>query len=212
MVIAIDGPAGAGKSSVARGVAAALAFTYLDSGAMYRSVALAALQRGVDLEDPAAMGELARSLRIGVGNGRVELDGSDVTDAIRSPDVTAASSRAAIHPGVREAMVERQRAMIDGGRYVAEGRDIGTVVSPDAPLKVYLTASDEERARRRASESGQPLQAVLVSQRRRDSRDETRTHSALRAAEDAIQIDTTGMPLDDVVSRVVELARQKGLS
>jgi cytidylate kinase len=109
-------------------------------------------------------------------------------------------------------MVERQRALIEGRRYVAEGRDIGTVVSPDAPLKVYLTASDEERARRRAAETGEPLQAVLDSQRRRDSRDETRAHSALRAAQDAVQIDTTGMALDDVVSRVVELAREKGLS
>jgi cytidylate kinase len=212
MVIAIDGPAGAGKSSVARGVAAALAFTYLDSGAMYRSVALAALQRGVDLDDAEAMAELARSLQIGLDDERIELDGSDVTVAIRSPEVTAGASRVAVHPGVREAMVERQRALIEGRRYVAEGRDIGTVVSPDAPLKVYLTASDEERARRRAAETGEPLQAVLDSQRHRDSRDETRTHSALRAAQDAVQIDTTGMALDVVISRVVELAREKGLS
>jgi CMP/dCMP kinase len=212
MVIAIDGPAGAGKSSVARGVAEALGFTYLDSGAMYRSVALGALQRGVELDDPDAMGELARSVRIGLDGGHIELDGSDVTDAIRSPEVTAGASLVAVHPGVREAMVERQRALIEGRRYVAEGRDIGTVVSPDAPLKVYLTASDEERARRRAADTGEELQAVLDSQRRRDSRDETRAHSALRAAEDAVQIDTTGMALDDVISRVVELAREKGLT
>jgi cytidylate kinase len=211
MVIAIDGPAGAGKSSVARGVAEALGFTYLDSGAMYRSVALAALRAGVDLDDPGAMGELARSLRIGVANGRVELDGRDVTDAIRSAEVTAAASRAAVHPLVREAMVERQRELIGNGRYVAEGRDIGTVVSPDAPLKVYLTASDEERARRRAAETGEAAEEVLKDQRLRDARDQTRAHSALRPAADAVQIDTTGLPLAAVVGRVIELARERGI-
>jgi CMP/dCMP kinase len=211
MVIAIDGPAGAGKSSVARGVAEALGFTYLDSGAMYRSVALAALRAGVDLDDPGAMGELARSLQIGVANGRVELDGRDVTDAIRSAEVTAAASRAAVHPLVREAMVERQRELIGNGRYVAEGRDIGTVVSPDAPLKVYLTATDEERARRRAAETGEAVEEVLKDQRQRDARDQTRAHSALRPAADAVQIDTTGLPLAEVVGRVIELARERGV-
>ncbi len=211
MVIAIDGPAGAGKSSVARGVAAALGFTYLDSGAMYRSVALAALREGTDLDDPEAMGELARSLEIDVANGRVDLDGSDVSGAIRSPDVTAAASRAAVHPPVREAMVERQRALIDAGRYVAEGRDIGTVVSPRAPLKVFLTATDDERAKRRAAQSGEPLGDVLSSQQRRDSRDRERQHGALQPAQDAIELDTTGMPLDDVVARVVALARERGI-
>jgi CMP/dCMP kinase len=211
MVIAIDGPAGAGKSSVARGVAGALGFTYLDSGAMYRSVALAALRAGTDLDDPEAMGGLAGSLRIGLADGRVELDGDDVTEAIRSAEVTAAASRAAVHPGVREAMVARQRELIDSGRYVAEGRDIGTVVSPDAPLKVYLNASDEERARRRAAETGQHVEEVLDSHRRRDTRDRTRAHGALRAAEDAVEIDTTEMGLDEVVARVVELARERGI-
>jgi cytidylate kinase len=212
MVIAIDGPAGAGKSSVARGVAAALGFTYLDSGAMYRSVALAALRRGNDLDDPEAMGELARSLQIGVSDGRVELDGADVTDAIRSAEVTAAASRVAVHPDVRAAMVERQRALIDAGRYVAEGRDIGTVVSPEAPLKVYLTATDEERARRRAAESGEPVDSVRDSQHRRDSRDRDRPHGALRPADDAVELDTSGIPLEQVVAQVVELARQRGIS
>jgi cytidylate kinase len=212
MVIAIDGPAGAGKSSVARGVAAALGFTYLDSGAMYRSVALAALRAGTDLDDPEAMGKLARLLHIGVPDGRVELNGHDVTEAIRSTEVTAAASRAAVHPGVREAMVERQRALIEAGRYVAEGRDIGTVVSPDAPLKVFLTATDEERARRRAAETGEPVADVLDSQRRRDTRDQTRAHSALRLAPDAVEIDTTAMSVDEVVGRVVELARERGVA
>ncbi|MGH2982490.1 MAG: (d)CMP kinase, partial [Solirubrobacterales bacterium] len=204
--------AGAGKSTVARGVAAALGFTYLDSGAMYRSVALAALRDGTDLDDPEAMGELARSLTIGVSDGRVELDGDDVTDAIRSAEVTAAASRAAVHPEVRAAMVERQRALIKAGRYVAEGRDIGTEVSPEAPLKVFLTASGEERARRRAAQTGEPRDEVLSSQRRRDSRDRGREHGALRAAEDAVELDTTEMPLEAVVERVVELARGRGIS
>jgi len=212
MVIAIDGPAGAGKSSVARGVAAALGFTYLDSGAMYRSVALAALRAGTDLDDPEAMGELARSLQLGVADGRVELDGDDVTEAIRSAEVTAAASRVAVHPEVRAAMVERQKALIDRGRFVAEGRDIGTVVSPDAPLKVFLSASDEERAKRRAAETGDPPDQVLASQQQRDSRDRERRHGALRAAEDAVELDTTEVPLDEVVARVVELARERGLS
>lgn len=211
MVIAIDGPAGAGKSSVARGVAAALGFTYLDSGAMYRSVALAALRSGTDLDDAEAMGELARSLEIGVANGRVKLDGLDVTDAIRSTEVTAAASRVAVHPQVREAMVGRQRALIDAGRYVAEGRDIGTVVSPDAPLKVFLTAADEERARRRAEETGEPVDEVLASQQRRDSRDRERAHGALRPAADAVELDTTGMPVDDVIAQVVGLAGERGI-
>jgi CMP/dCMP kinase len=212
MVIAIDGPAGAGKSSVARGVAAALGFTYLDSGAMYRSVALAALREGADLDDPEAIGQLTRSLQLGVADGRVELDGGDVTEAIRSAEVTAAASRVAVHPEVRAAMVERQKALIDAGRYVAEGRDIGTVVSPDAPLKVFLTASDEERAKRRAAETGEPPDEVLASQQRRDSRDRERQHGALRAAQDAVELDTTGVPLDGVVARVVELARERGVS
>jgi CMP/dCMP kinase len=212
MVIAIDGPAGAGKSSVARGVAAALGFTYLDSGAMYRTVALAAMRDGIDVDDSGRMGELARSIEIGVTDGRVVLDGADVTDAIRSPEVTEAASRAAIHPDVRAAMVERQRALIDAGRYVAEGRDIGTVVSPKAPLKVFLTASDEERARRRASETGEAAEAVIASQRERDLRDRERAHGALRPAEDAVELDTTVMSLEQVVERVVELARQRGVS
>jgi CMP/dCMP kinase len=209
MVIAIDGPAGAGKSSVARGVAASLGFTYLDSGAMYRTVALAALRRGVDVDDAAAMGDLARSVEISLDDGRVRLDGAEVGDAIRSAEVTAAASRAAVHPGVREAMVERQRALIDGGRYVAEGRDIGTVVSPGAPLKVFLTASDDERARRRAAETGEPPEQVIAAQRDRDLRDRERPHGALRAAEDAVEIDTTGMSVEEVIAKVVELARER---
>jgi len=212
MVIAIDGPAGAGKSSVARGVAAELGITYLDSGAMYRCVALAGIERGADLDDPGEMGELAAGLRIAMEDKRVELDGREVSEEIRGPAVSEASSRVSVHAGVREAMVASQRRMIAAGGYVAEGRDIGTVVSPDAPLKVFLTASAEERARRRAAQTGEDEAAVLEAQLERDRRDRTREHSALRPAEDAVEIDTTGLSQEEVVARVVALARQRGLA
>jgi cytidylate kinase len=212
MVIAIDGPAGAGKSSVARAVAAALGFTFLDSGAMYRSVALAALRQGVDLDDGTQVGELAAGLEIGFTDGAVTVDGKDVSEAIRDPAVTTAASRVSVHPQVREAMVARQRALIATGRYVAEGRDIGTVVSPEAPLKVYLTAGEEERARRRAAQTGENPVGVLAAQRERDERDRARAHGALRAADDAVEVDTTDMTLEEVVTRVVELARARELA
>lgn len=212
MVIAIDGPAGAGKSSVARAVAEELGFTYLDSGAMYRCVALAALEQGVGLDAPEALGKLAAGLDIGLDGRRVSLGERDVSDAIRHPDVTAAASRVSVHPQVREAMVARQRSLVAAGSYVAEGRDIGTVVSPEAPLKVFLTASDEERARRRAAEIGADVESVLEAQRRRDARDTEREHGALRAAADAVELDTTGFGLAEVVGRVVALARERGLA
>jgi CMP/dCMP kinase len=211
MVIAIDGPAGAGKSTVARALAGKLGFTYLDSGAMYRCVALAGLRRGADLHDAGAMAELAGSISVSLDGERVELDGEDVAAQIREPAVTEASSLISVHPGVREAMVARQRELIAAGRFVAEGRDIGTVVSPEAPLKVFLTASAEERARRRATELGEDPETVLAAQRERDSRDETREHSALRAAADAVEIDTTGFTRNEVVARIVSLARDRGL-
>jgi CMP/dCMP kinase len=212
MVIAIDGPAGAGKSTVARGVAGEIGFTYLDSGAMYRCVALAALQGKADLDDGEAIGALAEGLEIDFDGRRVLLDGEDVTDEIRAPEVSAAASQVSVHPRVRVAMVARQRALIATGRYVAEGRDIGTVVSPDSPLKVFLTASDEERARRRAAETGEDVEEVLTAQRQRDARDTEREHGALRAAEDAVELDTTGLTQDEVVARVVSLARERGLA
>jgi cytidylate kinase len=212
MVIAIDGPAGAGKSTVARALAERLGFTYLDSGAMYRCVAFAALREGVDLGDGEALGKLARRVDISVAGGSVILDGEDVTAGIRTPQVSAAASVVSVHPRVREAMVERQRALINSGDYVAEGRDIGTVVSPGAPLKVFLTANDAERARRRAAETGEPLADVLGAQAARDARDRDRDHGALRPADDAIEVDTTGMAVDDVVERVVGLARERGLA
>ncbi len=212
MVIAIDGPAGAGKSTVARGVAAALGFTYLDSGAMYRCVALAAIRAGIDADDEAAAGGLAERITIDLREALVMLDGEEVQELIRAPDVTAAASRVSVHRRVRTAMVARQRAMIAGSDYVAEGRDIGTVVSPESPLKVFLSASDEERARRRARQTGEAAPAVLAAQRERDSRDRGRDHGALRAADDAVELDTTGFTIEEVVARVVALARERGLA
>jgi cytidylate kinase len=212
MLVAIDGPAGAGKSTVAHAVAEALGFTYLDSGAMYRCVALAAIEQGIDLDDGEALGELAGELEIVLDGRRVLLGTRDVGAAIRAPEVTAAASRVSVHPQVREAMVARQRRMIAAGNFVAEGRDIGTVVSPEAPLKIFLTASDEERARRRAAESGEDFESVLDAQRRRDARDTEREHGALRAAADAVELDTTGLSLEEVVGRIVALARERGLA
>jgi CMP/dCMP kinase len=211
MVIAIDGPAGAGKSTVARGVASALGFTYLDSGAMYRCVALAALESRIDPDDGGRLGELAWGLDIGFDGDSVLLDGKPAGGRIRSPEVTVASSKVSVHPQVRQAMVKRQRELIAAGKYVAEGRDIGTVVSPDAPLKVFLTASKEERARRRAGETGEPVDAVRQAMGDRDQRDTSRRHGALRAAEDSVELDTTDLSVDQVVERVVELARERGV-
>jgi cytidylate kinase len=212
MVIAIDGPAGAGKSSVARGLAHELGFTYLDSGAMYRCLALAALRAGADPDDGDALGALLAEVSIDFDGDRVVLDGEDVSDQIREADVTEAASRVSVHPPVREAMVERQREAIASGRYVAEGRDIGTVVSPDSPLKVFLTASPEERAERRARQSGGNSAEILAAQIERDARDEGREHGALRAADDAVELDTTGMSQDEVIAEVVRLAQTRGLA
>jgi cytidylate kinase len=198
MLIAIDGPAGAGKSTVARAVADALGFTYLDSGAMYRCIALAQL-RGVG--DP-----LSCEIGFGKQHGTVTLDGEDVSVAIRTPEVSALASEVAARPEVRTALVEQQRKLIAGGDYVAEGRDIGTVVAPDAELKVFLTASPEERARRRAAELGADPGTVLREQSLRDQRDSSREHSPLAAATDSVEVDTTGLDIDEVVARIVDLA------
>jgi len=196
MLIAIDGPAGAGKSTVARAVADALGFTYLDTGAMYRCIALADLRGAAD---PLACA-------IGLGGGKVTLDGEDVSAQIRKPEVSERASEVAARPEVRAALVDRQRELIAGGDYVAEGRDIGTVVAPDAELKVFLTASPEERARRRAAQLGADAQSVLAEQTMRDRRDSTREHSPLAAAGDAVEVDTTGLRIDEVVAKIVALA------
>lgn len=201
-VVAIDGPAGAGKSSVAKALAERLGFTYLDSGAMYRSVALAALERGLE---PA---QIADDVRIEIGH-RVRLDGRDVTDEIRVPEVSEAASQAAADPQVRRAMAAEQRRLLSDGDWVAEGRDIGTVVAPDAELKVFLTADPEERARRRAAQLGIDPATVLAEQTIRDQRDLGREHSPLQAASDAVELDSTGLSLDQVVERIASLVRER---
>jgi CMP/dCMP kinase len=212
MVIAIDGPAGAGKSTVARGVARALGYTYLDSGAMYRAVALAALERGIDLDDGERLGELAWDLDIDFQGDTIRLDGTPVEGKIRAPEVTLAASRVSVHPQVRQAMVKRQRELIAAGKYVAEGRDIGTVVSPDSPLKIFLTANEEERARRRAADSGESVPRVQEAMRDRDKRDRERADSPLRPAEESIDIDTTDLTPGQVVERIVALARERQIA
>ena len=284
MVVAIDGPAGAGKSTVARAAARALGFTYLDSGAMYRAVALrggdpATVAREARLElgervtldgedvteqirepwvseaasrvasDPAVRealvdqqrriltegdwvaegrdigtvvapgaevkvfltadpAERAEELRIELGE-RVLANGEDVTDAIRAPQVSEAASSVATDPRVREALVRKQRELLSSGDWVAEGRDIGTVVAPGAELKVYLTASPEERARRRAEELGADVETVMRDQALRDAQDMDREHSPLVRAPDAVELDTSGLSVDEVVARVVELVEQR---
>jgi cytidylate kinase len=207
MVIAIDGPAGAGKSSVARGVALELGFPYMDSGAMYRCVAL--LWLGSPAQEPVA---LARAARIELGGGRVMLNGRDVSSEIRAPEVSETASRVAADPGVRKALVAKQRELMSTGDWVAEGRDIGTVVAPEAGLKVFLTADAQERARRRAAELGADQATVLAEQALRDARDTTREHSPLRAASGAVTLDTTGLSVQDVVQRIAALARDGSAS
>jgi cytidylate kinase len=199
MVIAIDGPAGAGKSSVARAAAERLGFTYLDTGAMYRAVACRAKDAGAD---PA---EVARTVKLELGD-RVLLDGEDVTERIREPWVSEASSRVSADPGVRAALVDQQRRILGQGDWIAEGRDIGTVVAPDAEVKVFLTAAPEERARRRAAELGSDSAVVLKEQTMRDERDRSREHSPLAPAADAVPVDTTGLSLEEVVDQIVTLA------
>jgi cytidylate kinase len=197
-VVAIDGPAGAGKSTVARTVAERLGYTYLDSGAMYRCVALAALRRA---QPPA---QVASELEISLGD-RVLLDGEDVTAAIREPEVSEAASLVAAAPAVRAAMVQQQRRLLSSGDWVAEGRDIGTVVWPGAEVKVFLTASPGARAARRAAQIGADPAVVLAEQTIRDRRDTERTTSPLQAAPDAVTIDTSELTLEEVVQRVVTL-------
>jgi cytidylate kinase len=201
MVVAIDGPAGAGKSTVARALAQALGFTYMDSGAMYRAVGLMTTRHG----GPAA--ERARELAIELGE-TVRANGEDVTDAIRAPEVSEAASSVATDPEVRAALVDKQRELLARGDWVAEGRDIGTVVAPGAAVKVYLTASPDERARRRAKELGTDVQTVLQDQTLRDAQDMDREHSPLVRAPGAIELDTSGLSIDEVVERIVDLVHR----
>ena len=198
MVIAIDGPAGAGKSTVARAAAERLGFTYLDTGAMYRAVAAAA-------EGGGDAAEIARAARFELGE-RVLLDGEDLTERIREPWVSEAASRVSSDPAVREALVEQQRGLLAEGDWVAEGRDIGTIVAPSAEVKIYLTADPAERARRRAAELGTDPDVVLREQAMRDERDRNRAVAPLVPAPDAVPVDTTGLTFDEVVEQIVTLA------
>lgn len=215
-VIAIDGPSGSGKSTVSLGIAAALGWAVLDTGAMYRAVTLAALEAGADLDDEAATAKIAEEANVEVGAESVQLDGRDVTDAIRGPEVTAAVSTVAAHPSVREALVARQREWIERrGEGVVVGRDIGTVVFPNAALKVFLTASNEERARRRhrdeaAAERDRAVDDIESDMARRDALDSQRKASPLRAAADAVIVDTTARPVDEVVDDIVRRFRTAG--
>jgi cytidylate kinase len=214
-VVAIDGPSGSGKSTVGRGVAGRLGFHVLDTGAMYRSVTLAVLDAGADASDAAVCAQIARDARVELEDEVVRLDGRDVSAEIRGPEVTSTVSTVSAHPDVRSVLVARQRAWVDEhGGGVVEGRDIGTVVFPDAPVKVFLTASDEERARRRqrdeeAAARDVDVAAVQESLARRDALDSGRKASPMRAADDAIVVDTTAMTVAEVVADIVERFRAK---
>jgi cytidylate kinase len=208
-VVAIDGPSGSGKSTVARGVGARLGLEVLDTGAMYRAVALAVIQRGIDPADGPRCVEVARTIDLDVAD-RVLLDGTDVSAAIRGPAPTAAVSAVSAHRGVREILVARQRKWVEvHGGGVVEGRDIGTVVFPDAAVKVFLTASHAERTRRRhrdetAADREVDVEAVAEGLARRDELDSSREASPLAVAPDALLVDTTGRTVDDVVDEIVE--------
>jgi len=206
VVIAIDGPAGAGKSTVGRALADRLAVGYLDTGAMYRAMTFAALLRGVvegDLDEVAAM---APTVELSIEDGVVIVDGVDATTAIRGREVTEAVSQISANPVVRQVLVERQRAWVDEhGGGVVEGRDIGTVVFPDADLKLYITASPRVRAERRVRELGGDVAEVEASIIKRDRVDSSRVHSPLAEAADAVIVDTTGMTIDEVVTHIMEL-------
>lgn len=204
-VVAIDGPAGAGKSTIAKALAAKLGVPYLDTGAMYRAVTFAALRDNLDLNDENAVSRLARSALVTMNDGRVVVDGVDATSAIRGPEVTGAVSIVAAISGVRSVLREQQREwVVRHGGGVVEGRDIGTVVFPDATLKVYLTASPEVRAQRRVAESGGDVEAIARSIAERDRLDSTRADSPLHAASDSAWVDTSNLPIDRVVEVLYE--------
>jgi cytidylate kinase len=217
VVIAIDGPSGVGKSTVSRGVAAALGIAYLDTGSYYRAVTLVALGSGADPGDEAAILAALAATRFEVVDGSLSIDGTDIAEAIRGPDVTAAVSEVAAHPQVRVAVVQMQRdwAADQSHAAVIEGRDIGTVVFPDAPVKVFLTADPLVRAERRAGDAesdGKTVEELADEMRRRDSADSTRETSPLRPADDAVTIDTSHLTIAEVIERILDLVGAAGLS
>ena len=216
-VIALDGPSGTGKSTVAKGLARKLGFRYLDTGAMYRAVTWAVLRDGMDPEDRDAVTALAARTRLEIttdpDDQRVLVDGRPVNAEIRSQAVTTAVSPVSAAPGVRELLVAAQRELIAGGAVVVEGRDIGTVVVPDAGLKVFLTASADARASRRSRQDGTAdHRSTAADLNRRDTYDSSRAHSPLRAAEDAVHVDTTAMGVAEVIQRLVDLAGERSIT
>lgn len=221
MIVAIDGPSGAGKSTVAKAVAKELGFSCLDTGAMYRAIAWQALQNDVALDDEPALGEIARTYDIAFGHvegdpvpRRVFIGDTEVTDAIRTAEIDRAVSPVSAAPAVREALLDQQRRIGNAGDYVVEGRDIGTVVFPDAAVKVFLTASDEERAHRRVRQNADrgigsiDYDEVLADLRRRDAADSSRATAPLRAADDAVRIDSTSHYIEEVIEQICSLARE----
>jgi len=213
-VVAIDGPAGAGKSSIARRLAARLGFTYIDTGAMYRAVALWALRQGVDPGDMHRMEQLAMAAEIELSPGRIRLNGEDVSDAIRTPEVSNGASRVAVIPGVRRAMVAKQRAIGERASVVMEGRDIGTVVFPHADVKIFLDADPAERVRRRLAEERAKGESVSEGQlsaqmKERDQRDSTRADAPLAQAPDAVYLDSTPLGIDEVEEAILKIVRAR---
>jgi cytidylate kinase len=214
MIVTIDGPAGAGKSSAARELARRLGFRFLDTGAMYRAVTYAARERGIELSDAEQLAQLAKQIRVELAGDRVLLDGDDVTTAIRRFDITSVIHHAADNSAVRGQLVLWQRAAAEGGDVVTEGRDQGTVVFPDAEVKIFLTADEVERARRRhrdleARGESISFNDVLANQRLRDQRDSSRAVGALVKAKDAIEVSTDGLSPDEVVAKLEQIVQSK---